>query len=95
MAWPLDREFRATKIVFERARAHEKIAFMTPYVVEEVHNVRISRWRSSGLAMWIFSIGTYDPVTFLGIALLLGQGSRAAKFPQTQRAELLALPPPG
>jgi hypothetical protein len=38
-AWPLDREFRATKIVFERARAHEKIAFMTPYVVEEVHNV--------------------------------------------------------
>jgi hypothetical protein len=25
--------------VFERARAHEKIAFMTPYVVEEVHNV--------------------------------------------------------
>jgi hypothetical protein len=38
-AWPLDREFRATKIVFERGRAHEKIAFMTPYVVEEVHNV--------------------------------------------------------
>jgi hypothetical protein len=36
------------KIVFERAHAHEKIAFMTPYVVEEVHNVRISRWRSSG-----------------------------------------------
>jgi hypothetical protein len=54
------------KIVFERAHAHEKIAFMTPYVVEEVHNVRISRWRSSGFAMWIFCIGTYDPVTFLG-----------------------------
>jgi hypothetical protein len=32
-AWPLDREFRVTKIGFERARAHEKIAFMTPYVV--------------------------------------------------------------
>jgi hypothetical protein len=38
-AWPLDRKFRATRIVSERACAHEKIAFVTPYVVEEVHNV--------------------------------------------------------
>jgi thioredoxin reductase (NADPH) len=33
------KEFRATKIMLDRARANEKIRFMTPYVVEEVHNV--------------------------------------------------------
>ncbi|HWF39115.1 MAG TPA: thioredoxin-disulfide reductase [Candidatus Acidoferrales bacterium] len=32
-------EFRATKIMLDRARANEKIKFMTPYVVDEVHNV--------------------------------------------------------
>ena len=32
-------EFRATKIMLDRARSNEKIRFMTPYVVEEVHNV--------------------------------------------------------
>jgi hypothetical protein len=74
------------KIVFERAHAHEKIAFMTPYVVEEVHNVRISRWRSSGFAMWIFCIGTYDPVTFLGIALLLVGVALAASYIPARRA---------
>ena len=32
-------EFRATKIMMDRARANEKIRFLTPYVVEEIHNV--------------------------------------------------------
>jgi thioredoxin reductase (NADPH) len=32
-------EFRATKIMLDRARANEKIVFMTPYVVEEVHDM--------------------------------------------------------
>ena len=32
-------EFRATKIMLDRARANEKISLMTPYVVEEVQNV--------------------------------------------------------
>ncbi len=32
-------EFRATRIMLDRARANEKIKFMTPYIVEEVHNV--------------------------------------------------------
>jgi len=32
-------EFRATKIMLDRARANEKIRFLTPYVVEEVHNI--------------------------------------------------------
>jgi len=32
-------EFRATKIMLDRARANEKISFLTPYVVEEVHDV--------------------------------------------------------
>jgi thioredoxin reductase (NADPH) len=32
-------EFRASKIMLDRAHANEKIVFMTPYVVEEIHNV--------------------------------------------------------
>jgi len=32
-------EFRATKIMLDRAKANEKIRFMTPYVIEEVNNV--------------------------------------------------------
>lgn len=32
-------DFRATKIMLDRARANEKIRFLTPYVVEEVHDV--------------------------------------------------------
>ncbi|MBZ5503016.1 MAG: thioredoxin-disulfide reductase [Acidobacteriia bacterium] len=32
-------EFRASKIMLERARANEKIVFMTPYVIEEVQSV--------------------------------------------------------
>lgn len=32
-------EFRASKIMLDRARANEKIVFMTPYVIEEVCDV--------------------------------------------------------
>lgn len=32
-------EFRATKIMLDRARANEKISFLTPFVVDEVHGV--------------------------------------------------------
>src|SRR5580693_4956274 len=32
-------EFRATKIMLDRARANEKIEFLTPYVIEEVDDV--------------------------------------------------------
>lgn len=32
-------EFRASRIMLDRARANEKIVFMTPYVIEEVENV--------------------------------------------------------
>jgi thioredoxin reductase (NADPH) len=32
-------EFRASKIMLDRARANEKIVFMTPYVIEEVEDV--------------------------------------------------------
>jgi thioredoxin reductase (NADPH) len=32
-------EFRATKIMLDRARANEKISFLTPFTVEEVHDV--------------------------------------------------------
>jgi thioredoxin reductase (NADPH) len=32
-------EFRASKIMLDRAHANEKIKFMTPYVIEEVHDM--------------------------------------------------------
>jgi thioredoxin reductase (NADPH) len=32
-------EFRASKIMLDRARANEKIKFLTPYVIEEVHDM--------------------------------------------------------
>jgi thioredoxin reductase (NADPH) len=32
-------EFRATRIMLDRARANPKIVFHTPYVVEEIHNI--------------------------------------------------------
>ena len=32
-------EFRATKIMLDRARANEKIKFMTPYYIEEINDV--------------------------------------------------------
>ena len=32
-------EFRATRIMLDRARANEKIELLTPYVVEEIHNI--------------------------------------------------------
>jgi thioredoxin reductase (NADPH) len=32
-------EFRATKIMLDRARANEKIRFLTPYVIDQVHDV--------------------------------------------------------
>ncbi len=32
-------EFRATKIMLDRARANDKIDFLTPYIVEEVHDM--------------------------------------------------------
>jgi thioredoxin reductase (NADPH) len=32
-------EFRAPKIMLDRARANTKIEFLTPYVVEEIHNI--------------------------------------------------------
>lgn len=42
-------DFRATKIMLDRARANEKIRFMTPYVVEEVHNIANKAVESVGL----------------------------------------------
>jgi thioredoxin reductase (NADPH) len=49
-------EFRASKIMIDRARANEKVEFVTPYVVDEiltengsVNGVRLRNTRNSGM----------------------------------------------
>jgi len=52
-------DFRATKIMLDRARANEKIVFKTPYVVEEVHNVE----KSSVESVTLRNVETNDIAT--------------------------------
>jgi thioredoxin reductase (NADPH) len=42
-------EFRASQIMVDRARAHEKIEFLTPYVVEDVLGVAEKKLSGLGL----------------------------------------------
>jgi len=71
-------EFRATKIMLDRARANEKIVFMTPYVIEEVHNVE----KSSVEAVAVRNVETNTVVTVVaeGVFVAIGHDPNTKIF---------------
>jgi thioredoxin reductase (NADPH) len=71
-------EFRATKIMLDRARANEKITFMTPYAVEEVHNVS----NSSVDAVTLRNLETNEKSTLEteGVFVAIGHDPNSAVF---------------
>jgi thioredoxin reductase (NADPH) len=72
------KEFRATKIMLDRARANEKITFMTPYAVEEVHNVS----NSSVDAVTLRNLETNEKSTLEteGVFVAIGHDPNSAVF---------------
>jgi thioredoxin reductase (NADPH) len=72
------REFRATKIMLDRARANEKITFMTPFAVEEVHNVS----NSSVDAVTLRNLETNEKSTLEteGVFVAIGHDPNSAVF---------------
>ncbi|HVP56273.1 MAG TPA: thioredoxin-disulfide reductase [Candidatus Eisenbacteria bacterium] len=63
-------EFRASKIMLDRARAHEKIEFLTDTVVEDVHDV--SKQEVTGLRLR--NVKTGEEWDFPTSAMFLGIG---------------------
>jgi thioredoxin reductase (NADPH) len=63
-------EFRATKIMLDRARSNEKILFMTPYLVEEIDNVE----RSSVEAVRVRNLETNQVSTIATEGLFVAIG---------------------
>ena len=72
------KEFRATKIMLDRARANEKITFMTPYAVEEVHNVS----NSSVDAVTLRNLDTNEKIRLEteGVFVAIGHDPNSAVF---------------
>ena len=63
-------EFRASKIMLDRARENPKIAFMTPYVIEDLHDVQ----KKNLEAIHIRNAETQEVKTFHTDGVFLGIG---------------------
>jgi thioredoxin reductase (NADPH) len=63
-------EFRASKIMLDRARANPKIKFLTPYTVEDLHDVKTKNLE----AIHIKNVETGEASTFKTEGVFLGIG---------------------
>ncbi len=71
-------DFRASKIMLDRARAHEKIKFLTPYVVEDIHDlsaksVEVIKLRNT-------ETGATQEITAAGLFVAIGHDPNTKVF---------------
>jgi thioredoxin reductase (NADPH) len=72
------REFRASRIMLERARAHPKISFLTPFTVAEVHDV--SKKAVEGLTLRNEETGETQKLMVEGLFVAIGHDPNTAVF---------------
>lgn len=70
-------EFRASKIMIDRARANTKIEFVTPYVVEEI---RSSAGVVSGVRLRHTQSGEKREITLEGVFVAIGHDPNSTAF---------------
>jgi thioredoxin reductase (NADPH) len=71
-------EFRASKIMLDRAHANPKIQFMTPYVVEEVHDV--SKGAAEAVRVRNVDTGQTSEIQTEGIFVAIGHDPNTKPF---------------
>ncbi|HSL65780.1 MAG TPA: thioredoxin-disulfide reductase [Gaiellaceae bacterium] len=71
-------EFRASQIMVDRARAHEKIVFMTPYVVEEV--LGVDAGKLDGVRLRNLETGETEDYATDGLFVAIGHDPNTALF---------------
>src|SRR5262249_22477016 len=71
-------EFRASPIMVDRARANERIRFLTPYVVEQVLGVEEGRMR--GVVVRNTETGATQEVEAQGLFVAVGHDPTTALF---------------
>jgi len=71
-------EFRASKIMLDRARANEKIQFVTPFVVEEIHSA--SKGAVEGVRLRNAKTGEAREIALEGVFVAIGHDPNTAIF---------------
>jgi thioredoxin reductase (NADPH) len=71
-------EFRASKIMLERARNNPKIQFMTPYVIEEVHGV--AKGAAESVRVRNLDTGATSVIQAEGIFVAIGHDPNTKPF---------------
>ncbi|HUK31701.1 MAG TPA: thioredoxin-disulfide reductase [Candidatus Acidoferrum sp.] len=71
-------EFRASKIMLERARTNPKIQFMTPYVIEEVHGVE--KGAAEAVRVRNMETGATSVIQVEGIFVAIGHDPNTKPF---------------
>jgi len=71
-------EFRASKIMLDRARANEKIQFVTPFVVEEIHSA--SKGAVEGVRLRNAKTGEAREIALEGVFVTIGHDPNTAIF---------------
>jgi thioredoxin reductase (NADPH) len=69
-------DFRASQIMVDRARQHEKIEFLTPFVVEEV----LGEGKMTGVRLRNVETGEHQDVTADGLFVAIGHDPTTALF---------------